>query len=233
MESLIYETFGDINVNQESIIEGAILTPKNADVDNINEQIINNFPGDEYIYLSADSVEDNNLVNQNLYSSKFLNTLTPSGMPPHKLILKVGVPIILLRNINPTEGLCNGTRLIIRRLQSYVIDAEILTGFYLGKRVFIPRITLTPSDANLPFQMVRHQFPIRLAFALTINKAQGQTIPKVGLYLPEPVFSHGQLYVALSRVQSQNNIKILVKNGHVAEKEGTYTKNIVYREIFN
>ena len=67
---------------------------------------------------------------------------------------------------------------------------------------------------------------------MTINKAQGQTIPNVGLYLPKPVFTHGQLYVALSRVQSKDNIKILVKNGHVDEKEGIYTKNIVYREVF-
>jgi ATP-dependent exoDNAse (exonuclease V) alpha subunit len=68
---------------------------------------------------------------------------------------------------------------------------------------------------------------------MTINKAQGQTIPNVGLYLPKPVFTHGQLYVALSRVQSKDNIKVLVKNGHVNGKEGTYTKNIVYKEIFS
>ena len=67
---------------------------------------------------------------------------------------------------------------------------------------------------------------------MTINKAQGQTIPIMGLYLPKPVFTHGQLYVALSRVQSINNITVLVKNGHNEGKEGVYTKNIVYREIF-
>ena len=101
--------------------------------------------------------------------------------------------------------------------------------YYL--KVFIPRIRITPSDVDLPFQLVRRQFPIRLAFAMTINKSQGQTIPYMGLYLLNPVFSHGQLYVALSRVQSKNNIKILVKNGEVENEIGTFTKNIVYKEI--
>ena len=162
---------------------------------------------------------------------EFLNTLTPSGTPPHKLVLKVGAPIILLRNISPTEGLCNGTRLIVRELQQHVIDAEIIAGSYYGKRVYIPRIRIAPSDAYLPFQLIRRQFPVRLAFAMSINKAQGQTIPYMGLYLPNHVFTHGQLYVALSRVQSKNNIKILVKNGKVDEQ--VYTKNIVYKEIFS
>ena len=68
---------------------------------------------------------------------------------------------------------------------------------------------------------------------MTINKAQGQTIPNMGLYLPKPVFAHGQLYVALSRVQSKDKIKVLVKNGHIEEKEGVYTRNVVYKEIFD
>ena len=209
----------------------AILTPKNEDVDSINEQIINIFPGDARVFLSADSVEDKNEVHLGLYPVEFLNTLTPSGTPPHKLVLKEGVPIILLRNLNPIEGLCNGTRLIVRNFNYYVIDAEILTGSHLGKRVFISRISITPSDTDLPFKLIRRQFPIRLAFAMTINKAQGQTIPNMGLYLPNPVFTHGQLYVALSRVQSENNISILVKDDYIDDKPDVYTKNIVYTEV--
>jgi len=239
IELLISNIFDNIDnnyFNNENYINyiknRAILTLRNDDVDDINEKIINIFPGEAQEFLSADSVEDEDFVHQNLYPIEFLNTLTPSGTPPHKLVLKIGAPIILLRNINPTEGLCNGTRLIIRRFQQHVIDAEILTGSHLGKRVFIPRIRITPSNIDLPFQLVRRQFPIRLAFAMTINKAQGQTIPYMGLYLPYPVFAHGQLYVALSRVQSKNNIKILVKNGKVDDEIGTFTKNIVYKEIF-
>ena len=239
VELLISNIFDNIDnnyLNNENYINyiknRAILTLRNDDVDDINEKIINIFPGDAQEFLSADSVEDEDFVHQNLYPIEFLNTLTPSGTPPHKLILKIGAPIILLRNINPTEGLCNGTRLIIRRFQQYVIDAEILTGSHLGKRVFIPRIRITPSNIDLPFQLVRHQFPIHLAFAITINKAQDQTIPYMKLYLPYPIFAHRQLYVALLRVQSKNNIKILVKNEKVDDEIGIFTKNIIYKEIF-
>ena len=238
LESLISEVFDNLDDNfyynkdyADYIKDRAILTLKNDDVDDINEQIINAFPGVSQEFLSADSVEDQELVHQNLYPIEFLNTITPSGTPPHKLVLKIGAPIILLRNISPIEGLCNGTRLIIKGFLRHVIDAEIITGSHVGKRVFIPQIRITPLDVDLPFQLVRRQFPIRLAFAMTINKSQGQTIPYMGLYLLNPVFSHGQLYVALSRVQSKNNIKILVKNGEVENEIGTFTKNIVYKEI--
>ena len=112
-------------------------------------------------------------------------------MPPHKLVLKKDVPVILLRNINPAEGLCNGTRLIIKECYLNTIDAEILTGVNQGKRIFLPRFKLSPSDIDFLFTLVRRQFPIKLSFAMTINKAQGQTIPIMGLYLPKSVFTHG------------------------------------------
>ena len=133
-----------------------------------------------------------------------------------------------MRNLNPSEGLCNGTRLICRRFQSRVIDTEIITGPHVGKRVFIPRITLFPSESKLPFILKRHQFPVKVAFSISINKSQGQTLNRVGIYLPQPVFSHGQLYVALSRATSYQHIKVLI-----GDSETCQTKNIVYNEIFH
>jgi hypothetical protein len=83
-------------------------------------------------------------------------------------------------------------------------------GQHVGKRVFLPRIPLCPSDDEMfPFQFKRKQFPIRLGFAMMINKAQGQTIPNVGIFLPDAVFSHGQLYVALSRATAKQHVNVL------------------------
>ena len=102
--------------------------------------------------------------------------------------------------------------------------------------VFIPRIDLAPSDINLPFIIKRRQFPIIPAYAMTINKAQGQTFEHVGIFLAEPVFAHGQLYVALSRSKISNQVKIFVGEGQLQgdllKNNKIYTQNIVYHEIF-
>ncbi|RCV20748.1 hypothetical protein SETIT_4G082300v2 [Setaria italica] len=207
---LIECIFPNLNANmtnKDYITSRAILSTRNDWVDNINTKMIGMLQGGEMVYHSFDSAIDDP---HNYYPSEFLNTLTPNGLPPHLLKLKIGCPIILLRNIDPANGLCNGTRLVVRGFQRNSIDAEIVLGQHAGKRVFLPRIPLCPSDDEMfPFQFKRKQFPIRLSFAMAVNKSQGQTIPNVGVYLPAPVFSHGQLYVAMSRATARTNIKIL------------------------
>ena len=113
---------------------------------------------------------------------------------------------MLLRNLNIRRGLCNGTRLVIRRLQPNLVEADILLGRFAGTRVFIPRIVLAPSDTDLPFTLKRKQFPLRLAWSMTVNKSQGQSYEKLGLLLEEPVFAHGQLYVAFSRARAMQDV---------------------------
>ncbi|AQK52684.1 hypothetical protein ZEAMMB73_Zm00001d050541 [Zea mays] len=244
LDNLIDFAFPNLNENMSDstyITSRAILSTRNKWVDMINVKMIDRFQGEHMVYHSFDSAMDDP---HNYYPPEFLNTLTPNGLPPHVLKLKIGCPVILLRNIDPTNGLCNGTRLVVRGFQRNSIDAEIVLGQHVGKRIFLPHIPLCPSDEEMfPFQFKRKQFPVRLSFAMTVNKAQGQTIPNVGVYLPEPVFSHGQLYVALSRATARSNIKILVipaidgrKKSRKGVKKtptvdcGTYTKNIVYKE---
>uniref|UniRef100_A0A8I6Y0K2 ATP-dependent DNA helicase n=1 Tax=Hordeum vulgare subsp. vulgare TaxID=112509 RepID=A0A8I6Y0K2_HORVV len=247
LEKLIDHVFPglDENMSDPSYMTcRAILSTTNDNVDKINLRMIDRFKGEEVIYHSFDSAEDDRY---GYYAPEFLNGLTPNGLPPHALKLKLNCPVILLRNIDPANGLCNGTRLVVRGFERNAIDAEIMIGQHAGRRVFLPRIPLCPSDNDMfPFKFKRKQFPLRLSFAMTINKAQGQTIPIVGVYLPNPVFSHGQLYVALSRATAKRNIKILIEKEKDKGKKQTnksnkrkrptlclvrMMKNIVYKEV--
>ena len=183
-------------------------------------------------FLSADTVEDESTLM--LYPPEFLHTLEPAEMPPHKLTLKVGMPVMLLRNMNQAEGKANGTILIIRSIHSRLIEAQIVNGSNKGDIMFIPRIKLLAKQSDhMPFRLVRVQFPIKPAFAMTINKAQGQTLDRMGLYLSKPVFSHGMLYVALSRVGDADAITVMVTHPQPSGLTGTFTKNVVYKEVLH
>ncbi|XP_053101885.1 uncharacterized protein LOC128323190 [Hemicordylus capensis] len=235
---IVKEIFGEqIQVqNIQHIARRSILCPKNSDVDTINDQVLSILEGEEITYHSADSIDDTTEEDAKNYPTEFLNNQTPAGMPKHTLTLKVGAIIMLLRNLNTRKGLCNGTRLIVTSLEKNIIIGQVITGSAQGNMVFIPRIDLAPTCTDLPFTLRRRQYPIKLAFAMTINKSQGQTLEKVGIYLPEPVFSHGQLYVALSRMQSFKDVVVRVLEGPeqgrlIAGSEQIFTKNVVYNEI--
>lgn len=106
--------------------------------------------------------------------------------------LREGCVVMLLRNLRPADGLCNGTRMIVKAMHRHVIECEILDGSFRGHREYLPRIVLSPSDIDLPVQVKRWQFPVKVSYAMSINKAQGQTLHRIAIYLPDPCFSHGQ-----------------------------------------
>ncbi|XP_074310225.1 ATP-dependent DNA helicase pfh1-like isoform X1 [Silene latifolia] len=202
----------------------AILTPLNEDVDAINSVLIDKFPGEPVTYTSHDSMLDDNCA---VYPAEFINKLNPGGMSPHELVLKINCPVILIRNLQPSFGLCNGTRLICKRFLPNSIECVIMTGQHTGDHVFIPRIKLRPGPStNYPFQFQRNQFPLKLSFAMTVNKCQGQTLSQVAVYLPRPCFSHGQLYVALSRARKASQVTVFSVPGPEAVPT-TFVKNVV------
>ncbi|XP_062100811.1 uncharacterized protein LOC133806736 [Humulus lupulus] len=133
----VFHNIHDFSQNISSMMKQAILTPKNDFVDEINTLLIHRFLGEEQRYYSFDETTDSS---KQLVMEDFLNNPTQNGLPPHELLLKKNCPIMLLRNINPSEGLCNGTRLICRAFDQNIIDAEIAVGYYKGKRVFIPSV---------------------------------------------------------------------------------------------
>ncbi|XP_071579388.1 uncharacterized protein [Temnothorax nylanderi] len=126
LESLINKIYPDIaNIKEKSmdwLSERAILTPRNDKAGVINDILLKSFEEGEINYRSVDSVVDtDDAVN---YPVEFLNTMNPPGLPAHKLFLKVGAPVMLLRNLNPPK-LCNGTRLQVKALYRNVIEATI------------------------------------------------------------------------------------------------------------
>ncbi|CAN0898468.1 ATP-dependent DNA helicase PIF1 [Linum grandiflorum] len=211
----------------------AIVTPTNLTAATINDYILDKLPGRAKIYLSSDSLTTpgpNQFQLDMQYPTEFLNGLSFNGMPEHQLKFKPYCIVMLLRNLNPSAGLCNGTRILLTHLASHVVRGLIVGGSFDGTVAVIPRIILDKADANWPFTLRRRQFPLKICYAMTINKSQGQTLDQVGLYLPSPVFSHGQLYVAISRVRSATGIHIVIEND--ASTDPNITRNIVYEEIY-
>ena len=239
LEDFVRWCYPDIENSSSTInvASKAILAPKNEHVDRVNELCVSLMQGALHIFESGDSVKScSSNAEVGLFPVEYLNTITASGLPPHKLAIKVGAPVILLRNLNQKRGLCNGTRLVVKQVLDRLLKVAVMNGTHSGTETWIPRIDHVTAENFLPFTMNRRQFPIKLAFAMSINKSQGQSLNFTGLWLPEPVFAHGQLYAALSRSGIPSNTKVLIqdvrgKQGKFPFMEGTFTKNIVYQEV--
>ena len=121
---------------------------------------------------------------------------------------------------------CNGSKYIVKEIRPHVISALTMNGPQKGHILFIPRIPMSPSSTTFPFVLTRVQFPIKPCFSITANKSQGQTLRKVGLHLEhKEFFAHGQLNVSLSRVQREDDIKIILP------EKTDRTTNVVYKEL--
>ena len=214
------------------LVQRAILAPTNELTHSVNDYMVPLVPGREKEYFSSDTIAKSTAQHEAydlLYPIEFLNSINGNNFPQHRIVLKQGIPIMLLRNLNQRAGLCNGTRLIVTSIGEWTIEAKIMNGSHANQSFAIPRITLSLKNNKWPFVLQRRQYPIRVCYAMTINKSQGQTLSAVGLYLPKPVFTHGQLYVAVSRVTAKQGLKIYIEDDEGRPTD--QTRNVVYTEI--
>lgn len=140
----------------EYFLNRMILAPRNIDVGEINQEILDRMAGDGCQYISADEVirqpgadpRDDEPI-----PVEYLRSINSSSLPPGELNLKIGCPVILLRNLSPAQGLCNGTRMVITQMGNRVLEVRLLGGERDGQLALIPRISLIPtSSTEVSFQ---------------------------------------------------------------------------------
>ena len=215
-----------------------ILAPTNAQVDVYNSSILNLLPSDPRLFCAADSLEEHTNISNDSESDvlpapdavlDYVSKVRPNGMPDHTLLIKLGGVYRLLRNFSVDRGLVKNTRVVVTGIGQKLITVHLLklangVSFTHYEDIFLPRITFKetlPSGHTL----LRKQFPLAPAYASTFHSCQGLTLDRVGIDLIRPVFTHGQLYTALSRVRNRNHMAVLLP-----ENQQT-TTNITYQEI--
>ena len=223
--------FSDVNYLKDRLI----MSPVNEIIQERNFNMVKRLPNEMIVSYSRDEcVDDDHAVT---YEVDTLNKLNPSGIPPHRLPLAKDCCIILIRNLNPKRGHVNGIRLKVTYVSKNLIRAVKLDGGP-DAEVLIPRIPMVSDSTDFPAPFRRWQFPVLIGYYLTISRAQGQTLKKAGLDLPQSVFGHGQTYVGCSRTGDNKGMWIYANQ---SEFEGLsdqldqtkhYTRNIVYPEVF-
>jgi len=239
------------NANEEhercvkDINGSCVLAPLNRGLADLNATIVNQFrpSTSTQILYSSDELHQDSRNDTLRPDVEYLNKLNPGGIPPHSLAVKEGMKLILLRNLDVSRGLSNGTQLILKKVilssgtnnegQAFLLLCENPNATNeRNKTVMLFRMPMEPKQNQFNFRWMRTQFPVAPAFAMTISKSQGQTIPNnVSVLLKDPIFSHGSLYVAMSRVTDPKNLKLFLPNRSLPKEHKTYTKNVVYKDL--
>ena len=171
-----------------------VIVPINDDAQEVNDILMRQLSGEEMVYKSADKLlnkkkcqgeesKDPEISDDLKFPPEYLNSISLPSMPPHRLVLKPGAPIMLMRNLDPQNGHVNGARYVVKSMHKHIIHAELATGTHKGKAILLPRIYFNPQGTPWQF-MQRKQFPVKPCFAITSNKSQGANFEKSG-NLPE------------------------------------------------
>ena len=212
----------------------AILANTNERVSYWNQQVQQLLPlQDPMSYWSSDELCDAHDGDENLsrdmLTTDFLNYCDAADVPAHQVKLRVGDLCILMRNIDKPRGLTNNQRVIIRVLKRFTIGVSIARD-HTDTVHWLPKIKFRFVIPGTSFEMVRKQFPLKLAYSFTVHKAQGQELTRVLLDSTTPVFAHGQLYVALSRVRDRQSLGIFTDDEQM-QSGSVICRNVVLTEI--
>ena len=222
----------EILANPIACLTRAILCPTNQQVDSYNNTILCNVQGTSRTYLAADSLKE--VDEQGLTAPDsildYVAQHTPPGLPPQSLTIKTNAVFRLLRNLSVDRGLVKNVRVVVAQVGTRLITVGLLKGVAGGMNqmdnelILIPRICFTTTLAS-GHTLLRRQFPLAPAYSTTFNSCQGLTLDMLGVDLTRPVFSHGQLYTALSRIRHRSHAKVRLRPGE------TTTTNVTYHEI--
>jgi ATP-dependent DNA helicase PIF1 len=222
----------DINqLTSIELSERAILAPLNSDVRAINKMILSKCKGHIEAFLSYDEELDTDGEIVHDLPVEIRHDINRSSLPLHHLQLKKGSVVMCLRNMS--RKVCNGTKLIVEKLNKHIIDCKIMTGPGKNESISIPQITLIDNSLEDTIIIKRRQFPISLAYAMTIDKSQGQSLCFAGIVLNTQCFAHGQLYTALSRPTIPEHIIVCTPQLETILDYPYIATNIVWKEIFN
>lgn len=230
-EDLLSFVFPDEVLSDPSLcVSRSILAPTNRQVDSYNSLLLRRLPGDLKTYYAADRLKE--LDDVELPPPEgildYVMRHTPPGLPPHAVSLKVGSMCRLLHNFSIDRGLVKNVRVVIMGIGVRLITVCVLKEGVqdMGEDILIPRI-IFETELRSGHTLCRRQFPLAPAYATTFNSCQGLTLDRVGIDLTYPVFSHGQLYTAVSRIRNRQHGIFRLPLGD------TSTINVTFMEILN
>jgi hypothetical protein len=206
MGDFVQRVFGDDLIRSDANAMVLTLTLDDADV--VNDHCIRSMGGSDREAHASDTFL--NCRQPDMYPREIVSAMRMSGAPPSVLKLKVGARYMIIKNMMKT--VFNGVRCqVVAFAGSKCIFVKVLSGPGSGTTTLLPACVfmIHPDQSGLPFSIRRRQLPLIVAYAVTVHKAQGQTLTKVGLYITTNIFTHGQLYTALSRTRGWTNIVVL------------------------
>ena len=223
------------NLDDKALSKRCILAMTNKQVDTWNEKVQKKLETKEtpiVMLKSKDELceaDDPHNILKSMLTENVLNDFNGKGVPPHELLLRVGDVCLLTRTLDRQEKLVNNIRVRILQINEFSIRAVTLQE--QQSVVIIPRIRF---KFRLPygqsFEMIRTQFPLRVAYSMTVNKSQSQELDMAFLDLTVPPFAHGHLYVALSRAKTAEGIAVIVNPEQITDG-GIIVSNVIYTEL--